>query len=84
MLTDEAGSVSETEAYIPLSGLGLSKKGIHAQVVLSGDHKQLGPIVTNAFAKKMGLEVSCCKMELTAEKKFKFLKNFWNLYFSVQ
>jgi len=41
-----------------LSGLGLSKKGVHTQIVLSGDHKQLGPVVKNAFAKKMGLEVS--------------------------
>ena len=56
--SDEAGSVGEPDSYIPLSGLGLSKKGVHAQIVLSGDHKQLGPIVLNAFAKKMGLEVS--------------------------
>jgi superfamily I DNA and/or RNA helicase len=36
----------------------MSKKGVNAQVVLAGDHKQLRPVVTNTFAKDMGLEVS--------------------------
>ena len=50
--------MSEPESYIPISGLGLSKKGVHAQIVLAGDHKQLRPVVTNSFAQEMGLEVS--------------------------
>jgi helicase MOV-10 len=55
---DEAASESEPQAYIPIVNLGIAHQGrINAQIVLSGDHHQLGPIITNTFAKKLGLEV---------------------------
>lgn len=54
---DEAGSETECTTYIPIVGLGIDNKRAHAQIILSGDHKQLGPIVTNSFAKKLGMEV---------------------------
>ncbi|CAG9809492.1 unnamed protein product [Chironomus riparius] len=81
---DEAGFVSEPESYIPLSGLGLSKKGVHAQVVLAGDHKQLRPVVTNSFAKDMGLETSLMERLMDNDKKYKCTNNGYDHKFVVQ
>ena len=55
---DEAGCECEQRALIPIAGLGISLKKVNAQIVLSGDHKQLGPVIKNSFAQKMGMEVS--------------------------
>lgn len=74
---DEAASETEPQAYIPLVSLGiLPSNKVNAQIVLSGDHKQLGPIVTNTFAKKMGLEVHVIMFAV-------YLKSFSNFYFLI-
>ncbi|KAM3617817.1 uncharacterized protein V6R79_011507 [Siganus canaliculatus] len=53
---DEAGYAMEPECLIPLAGLLDPESG---QVVLAGDPKQLGPIVTSHLAQKgLGLGVS--------------------------
>lgn len=62
IFTDEAASECEQRTLIPISGLGLSLKKINAQIVLCGDHKQLGPVVTSVFARKMGMEVKSIKI----------------------
>ncbi|KAM9350970.1 putative helicase mov-10-B.1 [Symphorus nematophorus] len=55
VFVDEAGHAVETECLIPLAGLLRAETG---QVVLAGDHKQLGPIIKSSFALKYGLGVS--------------------------
>lgn len=56
---DEAACQSEQQTLVPIVGLGLNKESqISAQIVLSGDHKQLGYIVKHGKAKKMGMETS--------------------------
>ncbi|XP_077581896.1 putative helicase mov-10-B.1 [Stigmatopora nigra] len=55
IFVDEAGQATEPECLIPLAGLLDPKSG---QVVLAGDHKQLGPIVTSPLADKYGMGIS--------------------------
>jgi helicase MOV-10 len=59
---DEAASECEQRTLIPIAGLGVSKGKVNAQIVLCGDHKQLGAIVSNSFARKMGMEVNFYKI----------------------
>lgn len=54
VFVDEAGHATEPEACIPLKTLADHK----TNVVLSGDPKQLGPIVRSAVARTLGLEKS--------------------------
>ncbi|XP_035864328.1 putative helicase mov-10-B.1 isoform X1 [Sander lucioperca] len=54
IFVDEAGQATETECIVPIAGL-LKKK---CQVVLAGDPKQLGAIITSRVAEKHGLGVS--------------------------
>lgn len=42
---DEAGSAKEISTLIPIIGIGTNKKEAIASVILSGDPKQLGPVV---------------------------------------
>ncbi|XP_044065668.1 putative helicase mov-10-B.1 [Siniperca chuatsi] len=55
IFVDEAGQAAETECLIPIAGL---LKPQRCQVVLAGDPKQLGPIITSTMAKKHGMGVS--------------------------
>ncbi|XP_044207560.1 putative helicase mov-10-B.1 isoform X1 [Thunnus albacares] len=55
IFVDEAGQAAETECIIPLAGLVKPNK---CQVVLAGDPKQSGPIVTSKLAEKHGMDVS--------------------------
>lgn len=55
---DEAASECEQFTLIPIALLGNGNNGISAQIVLSGDHMQLGPIVHDKFCRKMGMEKS--------------------------
>lgn len=55
---DEAASDSEVNTFVPISGLGSSQHGVHAQIVISGDHKQLGAIVSDDFCRKLRMETS--------------------------
>lgn len=63
---------SETEQYtmIPISGLGSTTKEISAQIVLSGDHKQLGPIVRDGFCRKLGMEKSLMERLMDTNLKY--------------
>jgi helicase MOV-10 len=54
LFVDEAGQATEPEICVPLKTLADSKMN----VVLSGDPKQLGPIVRSAVARALGLDKS--------------------------
>jgi helicase MOV-10 len=51
---DECASATEPSALIPIVGLVTTARRINAHVVLSGDIKQLGPVIKNKMAEKMG------------------------------
>lgn len=51
---DEAGQAMEPEAMIAFKGLG----GVYTNFVLSGDPKQLGPVVRSGAAAEVGLGIS--------------------------
>uniref|UniRef100_A0A8C4GF93 RNA helicase n=1 Tax=Dicentrarchus labrax TaxID=13489 RepID=A0A8C4GF93_DICLA len=55
IFVDEAGQAAETECIIPIAGL---LKPHRCQVVLAGDPKQLGPIITSKIAQEHGMGVS--------------------------
>ncbi|XP_047426420.1 putative helicase mov-10-B.1 [Mugil cephalus] len=55
IFVDEAGQATEPECLIPLAGLLRPQT---CQVVLAGDPKQLGAIITSRLAEKHGLGVS--------------------------
>ncbi|TFK28518.1 RNA helicase [Coprinopsis marcescibilis] len=54
IFVDEAGQGLETETLIPVKTMGTSR----TNVILSGDPKQLGPIVRSGVARYFGLETS--------------------------
>ena len=51
---DEAGQGTETEIMVPIKTMA----GIDTNVILSGDMKQLGPIVRSPIARELGLSRS--------------------------
>ncbi|XP_070766761.1 putative helicase mov-10-B.1 [Enoplosus armatus] len=55
IFVDEAGQAAEMQCIIPIAGLLKSKR---CQLVLAGDPKQLGPIITSGMAQKHGMGVS--------------------------
>lgn len=52
---DECCAATEPECLIPIVGLGMSHKKINANIILIGDDKLLGPIVSSSKAKELGL-----------------------------
>ncbi|XP_055623579.1 putative helicase mov-10-B.1 [Toxorhynchites rutilus septentrionalis] len=48
---DECGCAKETSVLVAIAGIGASEKDINALVVLAGDPKQLGPVITYGFLK---------------------------------
>lgn len=67
---DEAGSQTEPDVFVPIVGLGMSRHGIHSQIVFAGDHKQLGPITkadTNRIISKINLGLGISTMERLIE-----------------
>lgn len=72
---DEAASDSEPFTLIPISGLGASLNSINAQIVLSGDHKQLGAIVCDQFTRKMGMEKSMMERLMNTNRNYEKLEN---------
>ncbi|GAB0097443.1 hypothetical protein DMENIID0001_130800 [Sergentomyia squamirostris] len=48
---DECGSCTEPSTLIPIAGLISSPNKLHGQVVISGDPKQLGPVIKAEIAK---------------------------------
>lgn len=67
---DEAASESEQYTLIPIAGLGTNQQSVRAQIVLSGDHKQLGPIVIPKFCQKMGMEKSMMERMMETNKLY--------------
>lgn len=51
---DEAGQATEPEAFVSIKTMADPS----TNVVLSGDPKQLGPIIRSGIATKLGLELS--------------------------
>ncbi|XP_041654672.1 putative helicase mov-10-B.1 [Cheilinus undulatus] len=68
IFVDEAGQATETASIIPIAGLFKLRT---CQVVLAGDPKQLGPIITSRLAKKYGLGLSLLERLM---KDFKLYK----------
>lgn len=66
---DEAASVSEPETLLAIAGIKHDK----CHVILSGDHKQLGPIVKSKRAKALGMD--CSVMERLMLHKMYEVKN---------
>jgi helicase MOV-10 len=54
IFTDEAGQATEPETFISIRTLADPR----TNVVLSGDPKQLGPIIRSGIARNLGLETS--------------------------
>jgi len=51
---DEAGHATEPEAMVSIKGMADGR----TNVVLSGDPKQLGPVIRSTIARQLGLEMS--------------------------
>ena len=51
---DEAGQATEPESFLSIKMLADS----NTNVILSGDPKQLGPVIRSGIAKELGLETS--------------------------
>lgn len=54
-MIDECGNATEPAALIPIAGVGVSELGVRANIVLTGDPRQLGPVVISDKAEIMGL-----------------------------
>lgn len=54
-MIDECGNATEPAALIPIAGVGVSSEGVRANIVLTGDPRQLGPVVISEKAEIMGL-----------------------------
>lgn len=61
---DEAGASTEPEALVGIMGI---KSHSNCRVILSGDHKQLGPILKSDRAAQLGLERSLIERLLTSK-----------------
>uniref|UniRef100_A0A914DIH5 DNA2/NAM7 helicase helicase domain-containing protein n=1 Tax=Acrobeloides nanus TaxID=290746 RepID=A0A914DIH5_9BILA len=57
IIIDEAGQATEYDTWIPLGGL----VGPNTKVVLSGDPKQLAPVVMVNLSKDYGSDISMLK-----------------------
>lgn len=63
---DECASATEPLALVPIAGLCTSVEKVHANIILSGDPKQLDAISKSEWATKLGYSVSWL------EQMFKF------------
>jgi helicase MOV-10 len=63
IFVDEAGQATEPEVMIAVKTMADSKTNL----VLSGDPKQLGPIIRSAVARRLGLETSCLQRLMDRE-----------------
>lgn len=54
IFVDEAGQATEPEVMVPIKTMGDNQTNI----ILSGDPKQLGPIIRSKFARELGLDTS--------------------------
>lgn len=65
---DEAASNSEPYTYIPIAGLGCKFRQITANIILSGDPTQLGPIISDKFNKGLQLDISMMERLMMMQK----------------
>lgn len=69
---DETGCATEPEALVPIIGLGTSDDEITSSIVLFGDHKQLGPVLTSEeLSGKLDLGVSLMERIMACNKYLK-------------
>lgn len=70
---DESGYATETQTLIPIAGIlsNVDTKGkLTGQIILAGDHRQLGPIVHSSFAKQCGYGTSLLERLITTSKLY--------------
>ncbi|XP_077429525.1 putative helicase mov-10-B.1 [Vanacampus margaritifer] len=77
IFVDEAGHATETECIIPVAGLLNPESG---QLVLAGDHKQLGPIVASPLALRYGLGISLLERMMTISSVYEKEDGFNDLF----
>ena len=65
---DEAATNAEPYTLIPISGLGSRFEQITANIVLCGDHKQLGPIIADHYNIILGFRTPMMKRLLMMKK----------------
>lgn len=73
VIVDECGYASEPETWIPLC-----LAGSNAQIILAGDPKQLGPVLTSHFAEEQGLGTSMIERLMTTSKRYTRSSKFKN------
>lgn len=90
---DECGAASEPESLLPILGLGCKNSfqqrrdnapqfqgpEITSNIVILGDHKQLGAVINSFFAETMGLGISLMERMMTKDRykpKPKYDSNF--------
>lgn len=81
---DEAGSECVQRTLIPITGLGFSFNKVNAQIILCGDHKQLGPVISNPFAKKLGMEMSLMERLMLTDEKYECIEGEYDNDFVTQ
>uniref|UniRef100_A0A1B0EWW7 C2H2-type domain-containing protein n=1 Tax=Phlebotomus papatasi TaxID=29031 RepID=A0A1B0EWW7_PHLPP len=55
---DESGCCTETQTIVPIVGVIANEHNIHGQIILAGDHKQLGPVLTSSLARDRDYHIS--------------------------
>ncbi|CAO1361286.1 unnamed protein product [Diamesa serratosioi] len=68
IFVDECASAAETECLVPIMGMGTTLNKITTNIVLLGDHKQLGPVIKCQDAEKLGFGVSLMERMMTKER----------------
>ncbi|XP_059612254.1 putative helicase MOV-10 [Phlebotomus argentipes] len=58
VVIDESSCCTESQAIVPIIGIVANEHSINGQIILAGDHKQLGPVLTSALAKDRGFQIS--------------------------
>uniref|UniRef100_A0A8C6KW45 RNA helicase n=1 Tax=Nothobranchius furzeri TaxID=105023 RepID=A0A8C6KW45_NOTFU len=73
VFVDEAGQAEEPQCLIAVAGLLCAEKG---QLVLAGDHKQLGPIIRSSLAMQRGYGLSLLE-RLMQQELYTGLESFY-------
>ena len=77
IFVDEAGQATEPEVMIAVKTMADNA----TRVILSGDHKQLGPIIRSDVARKLGLETSYLE-RLMGRDGYEEVQNFGIRFFN--
>ncbi|XP_056631656.1 putative helicase MOV-10 [Diorhabda sublineata] len=70
---DESGYATETQTLIPIAGIlsNVDNKGkLTGQIILAGDHRQLGPIIHSSFANHCGYGTSLLERLITTSELY--------------